>query len=35
VDLGDARRCPGGGDGLVVLGPGAHDSGQGHRPGGG
>src|SRR6516165_11452003 len=35
VDLRDAGRCPGGSDGLVVLGPGAHDSGEGHRPGGG
>src|SRR5215467_2780386 len=35
VDLGDPGRCPGGCDGLVVLGPGAHDSGQGYRPGGG
>ena len=26
VDLGDAESRPGGRDGLVVLGPGAHDS---------
>src|SRR5271166_2830842 len=32
VDLGDARRGPGGGHRFVVLSPRAHRSGQDHRP---
>src|SRR6516164_6200007 len=35
VDFGDAGGRPGGGDGLVVLAPGTHDSRQGHGPRGG
>jgi len=32
VDLGDARRGPGSGHRIVVLGPGMHRPGKGHHP---
>ena len=35
VDLGDARRGPGGGHRMVVRGPGADRAGQDHQPAGG